>query len=85
MSSTDHPFRTAVSADGTAIAYEEFGTGTPLILVSGATAHRALMRAHRRGVRPAASGPSPTTAAAGSTAATPCRTRWSGRSRTSPR
>ena len=45
MTNVDQPtFRTAVSADGTAIAYEEFGTGAPLILVSGATAHRALMR-----------------------------------------
>lgn len=37
-------FRTAVSADGTTLAYEEFGTGAPLITVTGATAHRALMR-----------------------------------------
>jgi pimeloyl-ACP methyl ester carboxylesterase len=36
--------RTAISADGTPLAYEEFGTGTPLITVTGATAHRALMR-----------------------------------------
>jgi pimeloyl-ACP methyl ester carboxylesterase len=36
--------RTAVSADGTRIAYEEFGSGPPLITVHGASAHRALMR-----------------------------------------
>ena len=41
---TPGSFRTAVSADGTRLAYEEFGTGTPLITVTGATAHRALMR-----------------------------------------
>ena len=37
-------FRTAASADGTRIAYEQFGTGTPLITVTGASAHRRLMR-----------------------------------------
>jgi pimeloyl-ACP methyl ester carboxylesterase len=36
--------RTAVSADGTRLAYEVLGTGTPLITVCGATADRALMR-----------------------------------------
>jgi pimeloyl-ACP methyl ester carboxylesterase len=33
-----------VSTDGTLLAYERFGTGTPLITVCGATADRALMR-----------------------------------------
>ena len=37
-------YRTAVSADGTLLAYESFGTGRPLITVCGATADRALMR-----------------------------------------
>jgi pimeloyl-ACP methyl ester carboxylesterase len=37
-------FSTATSADGTPLAYEEFGSGTPLITVTGATAHRAIMR-----------------------------------------
>jgi pimeloyl-ACP methyl ester carboxylesterase len=37
-------YRTAVSADGTPLAYEEFGAGPPLITVCGASAHRRLMR-----------------------------------------
>jgi len=37
-------FRTAESADGTRLAYEQFGAGRPLITVHGASAHRALMR-----------------------------------------
>ena len=46
MTDIDQPngHRTAVSADGTVLAYEEFGTGTPLITVHGASAHRRLMR-----------------------------------------
>jgi pimeloyl-ACP methyl ester carboxylesterase len=45
MTDADQPtFRTAVSADGTTLAYEEFGTGLPLITVCGAIAHRRLMR-----------------------------------------
>lgn len=36
---------TVISADGTAIAYETFGRGAPLIAVCGATCDRALMRA----------------------------------------
>ncbi len=35
---------TAVSADGTHLAYESFGAGIPLITICGATATRALMR-----------------------------------------
>jgi pimeloyl-ACP methyl ester carboxylesterase len=46
MTEPDAPntYRTAVSADGTPLAYESFGTGVPLITVCGATADRALMR-----------------------------------------
>ena len=46
MTGLDTPstHRTAVSDDGTPIAYDEFGTGSPLITVCGATADRALMR-----------------------------------------
>ncbi|WP_448628406.1 alpha/beta fold hydrolase [Geodermatophilus sp. URMC 64] len=35
---------TVISADGTSIAYEVFGSGPPLITVCGATCDRALMR-----------------------------------------
>jgi hypothetical protein len=37
-------FETAISADGTSIAFETFGHGPPLIAVCGATCDRALMR-----------------------------------------
>jgi pimeloyl-ACP methyl ester carboxylesterase len=37
-------YETVASADGTAIAYETFGQGPPLIAVCGATCDRALMR-----------------------------------------
>jgi pimeloyl-ACP methyl ester carboxylesterase len=33
---------TVTSADGTTIGYEAYGEGTPLILIDGATAHRAV-------------------------------------------
>ena len=36
-------FETATSADGTAIAWEVVGEGEPVVLVSGATSHRAVL------------------------------------------
>src|SRR5215211_337803 len=41
-------YETVISADGTAIAHETFGSGPPLIVVCGATCDRALMRGHAR-------------------------------------
>lgn len=38
------PYETVTSTDGTSIAYETFGQGSPLIAVCGATCDRALMR-----------------------------------------
>ena len=40
----DIGYDTVTSADGTRIAYERFGQGAPLIVVTGATCDRALMR-----------------------------------------
>ena len=34
---------TTTSADGTTIAFERYGEGEPVVLVSGATSHRAVI------------------------------------------
>jgi hypothetical protein len=77
---------TVTSADGTTIAYDRTGGGPPLILVDGAFCGRAfgpmpalapLLEKHFTSTG--------TTGAGAATAETPCRTRWSGRSRTSRR
>ena len=46
MTDVEQPgsYHTAVSTDGTRLAYDQFGTGLPLITVHGASAHRRLMR-----------------------------------------
>jgi hypothetical protein len=37
----DHPMNTAVSADGTTIAFDRFGDGPPVIMAAGAFNTRA--------------------------------------------
>jgi hypothetical protein len=76
--------QTTTSADGTAIAFDKFGDGPPIIMVVGAFNDRSTT-SRWRGRSSGASRSSTTTAEAEATAVTPRRTRSSARSRTSAR
>ena len=72
------------SKDGTTIAFDRLGDGPPVILVSGGPSIGSRTPASRRSSRPT-SRSSTTTAVVAAQAATPCRMRSNGRSRTSTR
>ena len=78
---------TVFSADGTAIGFDAWGDGPPLIMVDGATAYRAMspIAAQVGALLRDDFRTTPTTGGAAGRAATPRRTRSNARSRMWPR
>ena len=75
---------TAVSADGTMIAFDRYGDGPPVIMTAGAFGTRSQTEPLARTLAPRFTVLN-YDRRAGATAATPRRTRSRGRSTTSPR